>query len=234
MVDGGDDDVLGALELRARPQPTLVGVPRRPIQTPSACANLSLASERTVIQRTPGVTSRPAGPLRGVELLQERPGAVELAARQRRPCRPRRHGSARRRAPHARPWRRRRWRRSCGSRSRRASCRSARPGARRLRPAPGRPRPRGRPDAPRVEVRPSCALSSTSRASGYGRSIACRRLRGQPFDSKRQSVVIQSPAVSPLPCTNTIGGRSAVGEQVGAGAGKRRCEDGSRSAACGG
>ena len=41
-------------------------------------------------------------------------------------------------------------------------------------------------------------------------SIACRRSRGQPFDSKRQIVVIQSAAVSPLPCTKTIGGMSVA------------------------
>ena len=41
-----------------------------------------------------------------------------------------------------------------------------------------------------VDVRPGCATVSSSRASGYGRSIACSRSRGQPLDSKRQIVVI--------------------------------------------
>ena len=66
-----------------------------------------------------------------------------------------------------------------------------------------------------LDVRPSWAFASSSRAVGYGTSIACRRARGQPFDSNRHSVVIQSPAVSPLPCTKTIGGRSEVaGERI--------------------
>ena len=43
----------------------------------------------------------------------------------------------------------------------------------------------------------------------WGRVIGCRRSRGQPLLSKRHSVVIHSAALSPLPCTKTMGG--AVG-----------------------
>ena len=39
---------------------TLVGLPFCPIHTPSGCANLSLLSERIVIQRTGPLTSSPA------------------------------------------------------------------------------------------------------------------------------------------------------------------------------
>jgi hypothetical protein len=41
---------------------TFVGVPFAPIQTPSGCANLSLASERIVIHFGPGVISMPGPP----------------------------------------------------------------------------------------------------------------------------------------------------------------------------
>src|SRR3954471_10593535 len=57
-----------------------------------------------------------------------------------------------------------------------------------------------------AELRPAWGLVSSSRASGSGMSIACRRARGQPLDSKRQIVVVQLDALSPLPCTNPIGG----------------------------
>ena len=67
---------------------TFVGVPRAPIQTPSGCAYLSLLSERIVIHATPGVTSLPVGALRRVELDEERPGAVELAAGKKARVRP--------------------------------------------------------------------------------------------------------------------------------------------------
>jgi hypothetical protein len=35
-------------------------------------------------------------------------------------------------------------------------------------------------------------------------------LRGQPFDSKRHSVVCQMEALSPLPWTKTMGGNSVM------------------------
>src|SRR5258708_2980535 len=57
-----------------------------------------------------------------------------------------------------------------------------------------------------VPERPSCGLASSARASGYAASSANSRSRGQPFDSKRHSVVSQSAALSPLPCTKTMGG----------------------------
>src|SRR3990167_1184021 len=44
--------------------------------------------------------------------------------------------------------------------------------------------------------------------------MACRRSRGQPLDSKRQTVLCQREALSPLPCTNTMGGCSPDGSVV--------------------
>src|SRR2546423_9991244 len=50
--------------------------------------------------------------------------------------------------------------------------------------------------------------------------MACRRSRGQPLLSKRHSVVIHKAAVSPLPCTKTMGGNGsgAPGAAPGRGA----------------
>src|SRR3989344_4127505 len=59
-----------------------------------------------------------------------------------------------------------------------------------------------------AEVRPAWGLASSSRDRGEGTSMACRRSRGQPFDSNRHTVVCHSAAVSPLPCTKTMGGAS--------------------------
>ena len=51
-------------------------------------------------------------------------------------------------------------------------------------------------------------------ASGSGKLIANMRSRATPFDSIRHSVVIQSAAWSPLPCTNRIGGISDVPDRA--------------------
>ena len=45
--------------------------------------------------------------------------------------------------------------------------------------------------------------------------MACKRSVGQPLDSKRQMVDCHRAAVSPLPCTNTMGVRSACELGVG-------------------
>src|SRR6185436_5634636 len=53
-------------------------------------------------------------------------------------------------------------------------------------------------------------------------SSANRRSRGQPLLSKRHSVVVHSAAVSPLPCTKTMGGKGSGADGAGAGGGPLR------------
>jgi hypothetical protein len=60
-----------------------------------------------------------------------------------------------------------------------------------------------------IEVRPAAPCRPRcGRSDRAGRSPTCRS-RGQPLVSKRQIVVVQTAAVSPLPWTKTIGGRDS-------------------------
>src|SRR6185436_5806185 len=67
-----------------------------------------------------------------------------------------------------------------------------------------------------VEERFACSTLSSLRASGSVKLMASIRSRGTPFDSIRQSVVIQSAAWSPLPWTNRTGATSAAADGVDA------------------